>query len=35
MYYIFYINSYEKVKKKDVSEKWNILLLNIFEEYSY
>lgn len=35
MYYIFYINSYEKVKKKVVSEKWNILLLNIFEEYSY
>lgn len=24
-----------KSKKKAVSEKWNILLSNIFEEYSY
>lgn len=30
-----HINSHEKAKKKDVSEKWNILLSNIFEEYSY
>lgn len=34
--YTFHINSHEKAKKKKaVSEKWNILLSNIFEEYSY
>lgn len=33
--YISHKQSWKSKKKKAVSEKWNILLSNIFEEYSY